>query len=149
MQAVAGEQGSAGAGLPPGQKLPTGHGALALAALVEPAAQPKPGGAAQAPEQAEVASPGEAPNKPAAHVLQAAAPTPANVPGGHTAQEELEAAPLAAEAVPAGQGVGVAAPGGQKLPAAHSAQVALDTAPTAALAVPGGHSVGLTVDGGQ
>ena len=65
MQAVAGEQGSAGAGLPPGQKRPSAHCCVALAALVEPAAQPKPGGAAQAPEQAALASPGAAPYVPA------------------------------------------------------------------------------------
>ena len=58
-------QPMAGAGLPPGQKYPGAH-SVALA-LTEPAAQPKPGGAAQAPLQVELVSPTAAPKNPAGH----------------------------------------------------------------------------------
>ncbi len=44
---MAGKQGVTNAGVPPGQKCPNGHGVLALAALTDPAGQPKPGAAVQ------------------------------------------------------------------------------------------------------
>ncbi len=52
-------QGVAGAGVPPGQKFPTAHSNGVE--VVEPAAQPQPGGALQAPLQAGVPRLGEAP----------------------------------------------------------------------------------------
>ena len=69
-------QGVAGAGLPPGQKRPGAH-CVALAALTEPAAHPKPGGALHGPLQEALARPGAAPN----------------TPGGQGRQKALEAAP--------------------------------------------------------
>ena len=51
-QALAGWQGSAGAGLPPGQANPTGHSETL--GDVEPAGQPQPGGPLQLPLQAGV-----------------------------------------------------------------------------------------------
>ena len=66
-QALAGLQGSAGAGVPPGQKLPTGHGCSA-AALTDPAGHPHPGGPLQLPLQAGVLLCGAAsPKVPAGH----------------------------------------------------------------------------------
>ena len=73
MQAVAGEQGSAGAGVPPGQYSPGWH-CVALAALVLPAAQPDPGSALQLPEHSEVVRPGVLPKVPAGQRLQTAEP---------------------------------------------------------------------------
>lgn len=51
MQAVAGEQGMIGAGVPPGQKLKTGH-SMTFVGKVEPAGQPYPEEAVQFPLQA-------------------------------------------------------------------------------------------------
>ncbi len=116
---MAGEQGSAGAGLPPGQKSPGWH-CVALAGEVEPAAQPAPGAAVQAPLQAEVVRPAALPYTPAGQRLQTEAPAPEKRPGEHGTQEALEAAPVAALAVPAGQGVASTEKEGQKLPAGHS-----------------------------
>ncbi len=73
---MAGAQGSAGAGLPPGQYSPGAH-CVALAALVLPAAQPAPGAALQLPEHAAVARPGALPYTPAGQGLQADAPAAA------------------------------------------------------------------------
>jgi hypothetical protein len=56
--------GSAGAGVPPGQKNPRAHSEALL--VVEPAAQPKPRGATHAPLQEGEVSPSAAPKKPGA-----------------------------------------------------------------------------------
>jgi hypothetical protein len=104
---VAGAQGSAGAGLPPGQKNPFWH-CVALAALVLPAAQPAPGAALQLPLQAAEVRPAALPYTPAGHKLHAAAPAPEKAPAGHCVQVALEVALVAALAVPGGQGAGVA-----------------------------------------
>ena len=96
---------------------------MALAGEVEPAAQPAPGGALQAPEQAGEARPAALPYTPAGQGLQAAAPAPEYRPGGHCTQVALEPAPVAALAVPAGQGVGVVEEGLQKWPAMHGTGV--------------------------
>ncbi len=70
---MAGEQGSIGAGLPPGQKLPARH--CCTTALTDPAGQPHPGGPLQLPLQAGVLLCGAAsPNVPAGHCC-AALPT--------------------------------------------------------------------------
>ena len=53
-------QGVAGAGVPPGQKCPTGH-RVAFEGDTDPAAHPLPGAALQAPEQLPLESPAEAP----------------------------------------------------------------------------------------
>ena len=103
---MAGEQGSAAAGLPPGQTNPVWH-CVALKGDVEPAAQPAPGGALQLPLHAGEERPAALPYTPAGHKLQAAAPAPEKRPGEHGVQVEFEAAPVAALAVPAGQGEGV------------------------------------------
>ena len=78
---------------------------MASAALVEPAAQPAPGGALQLPEQAGEARPAALPYTPAGQSLQTAAPAAEKRPGGQSVQEALEAAPVAGLALPAGQGV--------------------------------------------
>ena len=80
---------------------------MALAGEVEPAAQPKPGGALQSPEHPGEGRPGALPNTPAGQRLQVAAPAAEKAPGGHCTQVALEAAPVAALAVPAGQGAQV------------------------------------------
>ena len=84
---------------------------------MEPAAQPKPGGALQSPEHPGEGRPGALPNTPAGQRLQVAAPAAEKAPGGHCTQVALEAAPVAALAVPAGQGVGCKEERGQKWPA--------------------------------
>ena len=56
-------QGVAGAGVPPGQKWPTGH--TTGVALVEPARHPKPGAALQVPLQVALVRFTEAPKEPA------------------------------------------------------------------------------------
>ena len=106
-QALAGKQGDAGAGEPPGQTKPGAH-CVALAEEVEPAAQPKPGAAAQAPEQRGEESPGESPKYPAGHVVQAVASAEEKVPGAQIEHVVSEVAPSAALAVPAGQAVALA-----------------------------------------
>ena len=73
---MAGTQGVAGAGEPPGQKKP-GAQRVALAGDVEPAAQPKLGAAEQAPEQAAEPSPGLLPKKPDGQSEQDEAPASA------------------------------------------------------------------------
>ncbi len=78
---------------------------MASAALVEPAAQPAPGGALQLPEQAGEARPAALPYTPAGQSLQTAAPAAEKRPGGQSVQAALEAAPVAGLALPAGQGV--------------------------------------------
>ncbi len=57
-------QGTAGAGLPPGQKYPGAH-SVAFPALADPAAHPYPGGALHTPLQAALDSPSAAPKYPA------------------------------------------------------------------------------------
>ena len=94
---------------------------MALAGEVEPAAQPAPGAALQAPLQAEVVRPAALPYTPAGQGLQTEAPAPEKRPGEHGAQVALEAAPVAALAVPGGQGEGVTEESGQNPPAGHSA----------------------------
>ena len=65
-QALAGTQGTTAAGLPPGQKLPTGHSCTA--GPTDPAAQPHPGAPLQLPLQAGVLRSASArPNVPAGH----------------------------------------------------------------------------------
>ena len=63
------------------------------------------------------APPAAAEAVPGAQGVQAAAPAPANVPGGHTTHVELEVAPVASLAVPAGQGEALRELKGQKEPA--------------------------------
>ena len=53
-------QGMAGAGVPPGQKVPATH-CVAFAGETDPAAHPLPGAALQAPVQLPLDSPAEAP----------------------------------------------------------------------------------------
>ena len=94
---MAGAQGSRGAGLPPGQKVPGWH-CVALAALVLPAAQPKPGAAVQAPEHAGEARPGALPYTPVGQGL-------------HNLAE--------VEKVPTGQGLQVDVPAAEEVPGGH------------------------------
>ncbi len=85
-QAVAGVQGSAGAGLPPGQYVPGRH-CVALKALMLPSAQPAPGAALQLPLQAGEARPAALPYTPAGQGLHDVDPfAAAKVPTGHGMQ---------------------------------------------------------------
>ena len=116
---MAGEQGSAGAGVPPGQVNPGAH-SVALPALTDPAAHPKPGAALQAPLQEGVDSPSAAPKYPAGQRRGVAVPGGQKRPRGQRAHVALEEAPVAALAVPAGQAVALREPKGQKDPGGHS-----------------------------
>ena len=64
-------QGTAGAGLPPGQKYPGAH-SVALPALTDPAAHPYPGAALQGPLQDALPRPDVAPKTPAGQGRQEA-----------------------------------------------------------------------------
>ena len=92
---------------------------MAFAALVLPAAQPKPGAALQAPEHAGEVRPAALPYTPAGQGLQLDAPAKEKVPGRHLAHVALEAAPMAALAVPAGHCMALMELKGQNAPAGH------------------------------
>ncbi len=82
---------------------PTGH--TDAVALVDPVGQAYP--AAHGPAHVDPAAPAEAPKRPAGHGVQAAAPAPLYVPGGHsplhTAADSLPR-PRTAPKVPPGHG---------------------------------------------
>ena len=119
LQADRGKQGVAGAGVPPGQKVPAAH-CVALLGEVEPAAQPAPGAAVQLPLQAALPWPGVAPYTPGGQGLHTVAPGREKVPGGQLAQVALLEAPDCALAVPAGQAVALREDRGQKWPVGHT-----------------------------
>jgi hypothetical protein len=84
-------QGTAGAGVPPGQKKPAAQ--VEGVALVDPAAQPCPGAALQTPEQAGSARLTLDPKRPAAQGMGAPAPAGHQLPSGQPWQVEGKEAP--------------------------------------------------------
>ena len=116
LQADRGKQGVAGAGVPPGQKVP--------------AAQPEPGAAVQLPLQAALACPGVAPYTPGGQGLHTVAPGREKVPGGQLAQVALLEAPDCALAVPAGQAVAFTLSVLQKCPAGQASALIWNLIPS-------------------